>query len=240
MTDIMSFLKEINGRVKGVEKRLDSLDVFEKRVGSFEKEVTKIWNFVQDQAKGVGERVVLIEDKMESVDLNLGIAVERIQSLEKQQIVLKDELCYIQSQSMRNNLIFGNIPESPTGEIPENCEEIVKNFIREKLKIASNLVEKLSFERVHRMGQREAGRNQKIVAKFSLYKERELVRREWKVLDGTGYFIHEQFPKEVIEKRKMLVPKLIEAKKEGKLAWISFDTLYIDGKPQRKTRGDRK
>ncbi|XP_052814092.1 uncharacterized protein LOC128241166 [Mya arenaria] len=141
---------------------------------------------------------------------------------------------------MRSNLIFGNIQESPTGEIPENCEEIVKNFIREKLKIASNLVEKLSFERVHRMGQREAGRNRKIVAKFSLYKERELVRREWKVLNGTGYFIHEQFPKEVIEKRKMLVPKLIEAKKEGKRAWISFDTLYIDGKPQRETRGDRK
>ena len=63
----MSFLKEINGRVKGVEKRMGALDSLEKRVGGVEKEITKVWNFMQDHVKGMGERMAVVEDKVESV-----------------------------------------------------------------------------------------------------------------------------------------------------------------------------
>ncbi|KAH3772640.1 hypothetical protein DPMN_173981 [Dreissena polymorpha] len=41
----------------------------------------------------------------------------------------------------------------------------------------------------------------------------------------------EQFPPEVLEKRRKLVPKMKDAKKEGKRYWIVYDTIYVDGKP---------
>ena len=44
------------------------------------------------------------------------------------------------------------------------------------------------------------------------------------------YYISEQFPKEVSEKRKALVPKLLKARSEGKEASISYDKLYVQGK----------
>ncbi|KAH3753329.1 hypothetical protein DPMN_032700 [Dreissena polymorpha] len=58
-----------------------------------------------------------------------------------------------------------------------------------------------------------------------------MVRREWKHLSGTGCQMFEQFPPEVVEKRRKLVPKMKDAKKEGKRSWIVYDTLYVDGKP---------
>ncbi|KAH3771862.1 hypothetical protein DPMN_173191 [Dreissena polymorpha] len=43
--------------------------------------------------------------------------------------------------------------------------------------------------------------------------------------------VFEQFPPEIQEKRRRLVPKMKEAKRDGKKAWIAYDTLYIDGRP---------
>jgi hypothetical protein len=42
------------------------------------------------------------------------------------------------------------------------------------------------------------GRSRNIVAKFDLFKERELVRKQWKALSCTPYFVNEQLPREVI------------------------------------------
>ena len=138
---------------------------------------------------------------------------------------------------MRNNLIFANIPEAPA-ETPEESERILRCFLEDKMKLATDLVHKITFERVHRMGQKkEEYASRKIVAKFTLFKERELVRKQWKTLDKTDYYIHEQFPKEVMDKRKKLLPKLKEAKSSGKKAWLSYDTLYIDGE-QFKAKSD--
>lgn len=89
------------------------------------------------------------------------------------------------------------------------------------MKLASDLVDRIKFERVHRMGPRKNGYSRNIVAKFVLFKEREIFRKEWKTLRGTQYFVHEQFPKEVVEKRKLLGPKLKAARDAGKNAWIA-------------------
>jgi len=68
---------------------------------------------------------------------------------------IKDDINYMQSQTMRNNLIrvFGNIPEE-TNETPVRSEQIIKDFIISKLKIAKEEVDNMRFERVHRMVRR--------------------------------------------------------------------------------------
>lgn len=83
------------------------------------------------------------------------------------------------------------------------------------------------------MGPKVNGRPRTIVAKFTLHKEREYVRKQWKALAGTPYFVNEQFPKEVVEKRRRLLPKMKAARQEGKTAWIAYDTLYVNGRAVR-------
>jgi hypothetical protein len=38
--------------------------------------------------------------------------------------------------------------------------------------------------------------------------------------------MHEQFPPEVVAKRKILIPKLREANAKNHNAWIFYDTLF--------------
>ncbi|KAH3774197.1 hypothetical protein DPMN_175571 [Dreissena polymorpha] len=60
-----------------------------------------------------------------------------------------------------------------------------------------------------------------------------MVRKRWKELDGTAYRVFEQFPPEVMSKRRQLVVKMKEARRLGKRAYLAYDTLYVDGTPVR-------
>ena len=103
----------------------------------------------------------------------------------------------------------------------------------EKPQIAKSVVDDIKFERVHRMGAKTNAYSRNIVAKFTLYKDRETVKRHRFNLRGTQYSTFEQFPREINERRKKLLPKLKDAKSRGQQAWIGYDTMYINGKPIR-------
>lgn len=227
--DLMECLKQINLKLEHVDNRLKTLDVVERKVDKFDIELKKLWTFVHDKNKAADERISKVESMTESAQFSVGLAQDKIARLEKEKSDMKDELNYLQSQSMRNNLMFSNIPED-INETNERTEAIVRHFIVDKLKIAHDLVKDMQFERVHRIGQPRAdGKIRQIIAKFTLFKDREAVRKERKNLKDTNFFISEQFPKAIVERRKKLLPKLKKAKEENHDAWISYDTLYIDG-----------
>ncbi|KAH3723747.1 hypothetical protein DPMN_049682 [Dreissena polymorpha] len=66
------------------------------------------------------------------------------------------------------------------------------------------------------MGSKVDGKNRNIVAKFTLYKENELARKQLNNLNGTPYFVNEHFPKDTVDKRRQLIPKMKEARRDGK------------------------
>jgi hypothetical protein len=68
------------------------------------------------------------------------------------------------------------------------------------------------------------------VAKFSHFKDRELVRRQApKTLKGTGFYVQEQFPVEVEQWRKSLFPVMRDARQQHKKVKLVRGRLYIDG-----------
>ena len=85
-------------------------------------------------------------------------------------------------------------------------------------------------------GTHAMARLRNVVAKFLHFKDRETVRRAPMNLKGTGYFVNEQFPKEMSDRRREPLPKMLQAKRDGKTSWLSYDTLYIDGRPVRSER----
>ena len=90
---------------------------------------------------------------------------------------LKDELVYIQSKSMRNNLVFSGIKEEKN-ELSEQTERKLRDFLVDKLHMAHEAVKQLYFDRVHRFGSRSNTMiYRRIVAKFTFYKQREVVRK---------------------------------------------------------------
>ena len=55
-----------------------------------------------------------------------------------------------------------------------------------------------------------------------------MVRSCEKNLDGSPNAISEQFPEEVLEKRRSLIPTLKSLRDQGKRAYISVDKFFID------------
>lgn len=230
--DIMNCLQGISKRRLDVETKLGALDLLEKKVSNFEKELKSIWLAIDDRAKKLEERVAKIEDKVDGTDIGVAMMSSKVTELEKAKDSIREEMAYIKSQSMRNNLVFTKIPEDNSGgnETPEVTERKLREHLHEAMKISKEMAEQIRFERVHRTpGQPLHGKTHNIVAKFSFFKDREFVRKEWKQLKGTQYSVFEQYPPEVIEKRRKLVPKMKIARQQGKSSWIAYDTLYIDG-----------
>ena len=76
----------------------------------------------------------------------------------------------------------------------------------------------------------EMKKPRRIVCKFSFFGDREMVRGQSKNLRGTKFYVSEQFPPDIVAKRRELVKRMKEEKKAGKQAWVSYDTLYVNGK----------
>ena len=232
-SELLAYLKKLDTRMDNIEKKLNTLEEVEKKVSSFESELKKLWLVVEDRNRKLGEQVTRVEEKTESIDFALSAVDSKVSELEKQRNTLQEEVVYLQSQSMRNKLMFGGIPE-PSAGTTEDTENTLRTFLHEKMKLAKEEAASIRLERVHRSpGSPVHGKTRNIVAKFSYFKDREMVRKKWKELDGTGFTVFEQYPPEVIRKRRLLVPKMKEARRLGKKAYLAFDTLYIDGTPVR-------
>ena len=121
--------------------------------------------------------------------------------------------------------------ETGINEGYEQTEANLSQHLVDAMKIQKEVADNIQFESVHRSPREPLPRKTRsIVAKFTYFKDRELVRKQWKNLSGTQFNVFEQFPPEVVAKRKKLVPKMKEARRQGKKSWIVFDTFYVDGK----------
>ena len=100
-----------------------------------------------------------------------------------------------------------------------------------EMKLGKTDSKEISFERVHRITKSNSNNSKPrpLIAKFTFHKDKGLVLAQAKNLRGTKFAIARDFPKEIVEKRKLLVPILKDAKKSGHDAKLIYDKLYING-----------
>ena len=138
---------------------------------------------------------------------------------------LREEILDLKCRSMRDNLLFIGLPEAED----EDCERMLTTFVRNKMKVRKSI----GFERVHRIGRKRDTDDQRVrpvVAKFSNFKDRELVRKQApQTLKGSDVWVQEQFPPEIEQRRKALYPVMSAERKKKKKVSLVRDTLYIDG-----------
>ena len=126
---------------------------------------------------------------------------KRINSIEHENMVLKQRVITLESHTRRNNLRFHGLAECKG----ENPEELVLEFLCNH----NFPYDPRAIERAHRLGPPIAGNTRPIIVKFNHFKDRELV---WKAL-GHGIFpppdnfrhVREDFPAEIeIDRSKLL------------------------------------
>ena len=117
---------------------------------------------------------------------------------------------------MKDNLVFTNIDES-FEDRSEDTERVLTKFLEKEMKIPKEVLQKITFDRVHRMGRKNTRYNRPIVAKFNPYSGKEAVLKHTSNLDSSKNFgVNEQYPEEIRKRRDQVYPAYKKAKCEGK------------------------
>ncbi|MEW8546881.1 MAG: hypothetical protein AB2693_25480, partial [Candidatus Thiodiazotropha sp.] len=120
-------------------------------------------------------------------------------------------------------------------QMGENCADKVYEFCEKVLNIP-NSKSKIQIDRAHRIGARSPGKIRPIVAKFVLSEHKALVKSALSKVNlkdppYNGQFkVNDQFPPEVIERRRELIPKLLSERRKGNKATLVRDKLYVNNK----------
>ena len=144
--------------------------------------------------------------------------VERLGAFETKIEALVDKVDDLENRSRRNNLLFEGIDEDNfRRETWKQAEEKLQDIISNNLEIN----DELPIERAHRVGKkRDDGKPWPIAAKFLNYKDREKVLQARKKLKGSKIVIREDISDKVKAKQKELIPKMLDARRNGKVAYI--------------------
>ncbi|XP_033749216.1 uncharacterized protein LOC117333908 [Pecten maximus] len=209
--------------------KLDTLDNIMSRLSAIETRFGKLENAIT----AIKQEMTTQGERLEGVEMNNSLLEERLNQVEQERDIareccndLHESMLEMQTRSMKDNLIFGGIEETGTGE---DSEQVVKDFIKTELGIS----DEVEFHVVHRLRQRDDGKPRSIVAKFVNRKDRERVLRAApaKLSTKRQFSINEQFPPEINERRRALYPVFKEAKRNNRQARLKADKLFIDGRP---------
>ena len=218
-------------------ERLDGMDTKLGQLNSIQSSLTKVTaeaSTVSTKVLGMEKQLTDLEasrnfdtktlDSIQGKQIEIDKMLKKMQNMEEEQ---KEKLLDLQCREMRDNLIFYGIDETKD-ESDKDCVDKILNIVEKDLKVP--FAKQMPIHRAHRMGRYQHNKTRPIVAKIAFYPNREEIRKAAKNLEGTQYSIGQQFPKEIQERRRQLVPTLKDAKSKGQKANIGIDKLYIEGK----------
>ena len=237
----LTMAKGVGDKLDLILAKLAKLEELEAKIINIDKILQNMNNRITDEVKHLESRVKKTEEK--TIELEEGITyaakdldkakASRKESEEKtnEEIKrLKFKLLNMDVYQHRENLRFYGIPET---ELAKNGDKIIIlwDFLDNVLDLTN--AKSVSFQRVHHLGKITNGKVRPIIARFAHYPDREKVMELGKKLNlHSGYGVSPDLPREVVEIRKKLIPKMVEVRKQGKRASYSRAEpykLFIDG-----------
>lgn len=216
-----TFTPDDRKMLQAVVEKLEKLDILD----GLKADVTELKKSVEynhAQMEVVKNDQTMLKEEVKSLKLaTTGLTNEN----EK----LKAALLELRCRSMRDNLLIMGIDEAK-GETYSMAETLVRAFLQEQLGISEEEIKKIQLERTHRLGQRkEQGKPRPMVVKFTSSRTKDEVLALSKRLKGTRFFMTNQYPAEVVEKRRKLIPIMNSFRQKGQKVRLVVDKLYVNG-----------
>ena len=164
-------------------------------------------------------------------------------TLKLQNAELKEGRLQDQTRSMRENLVLHGVVEV----VDENTEATLKSFLKDELEMDSGLVDSIQISASHRLGRKKTYREvvengervkkpagpRPIVARFVLRDLKDKIRRDGnKTLREKGkgklFKFSDQFPGPILDRRRVLMPILLDNVKRKNTVKLVVDRLYIN------------
>lgn len=163
---------------------------------------------------------------------------EKMRTIMEENTKLKDKISELESKLKRadiekrkNNLVFFGINENIKFEA-----ELV-DFIKEIIVDMGVHMDSQEISKVYRVGKKTDNKIRPVVVTITTQWKKHLIMKNKPNLPQ-GVNIKEDYPKEILDKRKQLQPQVEEEIKKGNIAYIKYDKLIV--KKSKENREKRK
>lgn len=144
---------------------------------------------------------------------------------------LENEIKYLKREKKSNNIIIFGLKEDE-GTTAELIKKVKDNF-KSDWDID---MEKHEVNKIYRIrGAKKAGDEPRpvLLSFVTGWKKSEVMRNKKKFKE---VYVTEDYPKEVLEKRKELQPKLMEERSKGNIAYLQYDKLIVKDNTNKEKR----
>ena len=183
----------------------------------------------------IESEITKINHRLSHVDNELNSYDRKFNELQEKFDVLHERVIAMENYSRRDNLLFEGIPESATGEQEtyQDCIKKIQDVFQNKMKIKD--AQDIRIIRCHRLGRPPArnagsgasGRPWPIICRLHFTEDRQKIWGRKENLKGSGTWLQEDFPKEINERRKKLLPIMFAVRAQGHRANLTVDKLHI-------------
>lgn len=169
------------------------------------------------------------EEVTENVTLNINkILEEKLKNLEEKHENLKSRvenqeqrLYYMERQSRQRNLVFFGLEEHEKSY--SNLENTIVDFVHKYFPIQ---IDHKDLQAIRRIGKRTKKPRPIVITFTTLGKKIDILKGKG-ALKETPYYIKEDYPQSVLQKRKELQEQVIAEREKGNKAIIKYDKLVL-------------
>ena len=230
--NLMEMLQDLSRKIDKVDDSLVSLrtEVTEIRSElSTIKEVEKSLVNTQQTVEEMQSDISLMKEDISKQDVTQNHLNNELSECKRQNKALQERLLQLDTYIRRENLKFSGISED-TNESNADTHKKIRSFFKNTLGMSE--VDKIQFQRCHRMGSKMNNSKQArdIIVRFALYPDRMGIWNCKNKLKNTNFFIKEDFPILIEQRRQKIFPIFKAARDQGKKATLVADKLIIDGR----------
>ena len=202
-------------------------------------------DLMEQNIRGLTETITTLKEDNKQLRGEYQCLQTTVDNLQKENDALTEAVIDLQLRSMSDNLIFHGIAEAANEKVDE-VEGQVRAFFQYELQMERREAEKIIISRVHRLGKKktygEAAASaappsptppspRPIIVKFGNFTQRQQVKFLGPKLKGKPAFgISEQYPKIVMERRRVLWHVYHEEKRRKNSVKMVGDRLYVNDK----------
>ena len=172
-------LEDIFELISGMSKKMDKLDIIQENMENIQTELKEVRKSIEYAHSEIDD---LKKENKEKAQVQRE-TTERINKIETDNIALPNSVIDLKARSMRDNLLFYNMPE----QSDENTTAMIHNLLEEKLGFEDAAM-KIKIDRSHRLGKKKQGeiKARPIVAKFNYHQDKVSIMQNAKKLKGTA------------------------------------------------------
>ncbi|KAL9983201.1 hypothetical protein ACROYT_G005339 [Oculina patagonica] len=192
--------------------KLNKLDSIETTLNNLCSKMATVESVTDGKLEKMDNGLQWMNTEVEDLKLKITLLETAKKDLHTQQL-------YAEAYSRRENLKFFGLAERETKSSSNSSEVInTRNILFEFLEKRPGLEnpeKEIELQRVHRIGKPTAGKTRPIIARFLRFQDREMVLKASFRLQDPEIKVLEDYPQEIIERRRKQMKKLKMPKRTG-------------------------